>query len=246
MDNSIEMVETIHLSNLLQLLIGDQSQFCHLMLNQPDPMRFTLLLLGTIFICGWIHGASLGVKSSRKQFLSSIIKTPFTSLLALLITFPLLAVILYSTGSKLPIFSVLGLTLTPIALCSLILASGSPALTFFRLSCGYHFGKLMHVFAFGLSAFYGLLILHRIMGGLTSSEAYVINDAQRIFFFWSVIYSFTGAQVVWAMRPFLGEPGLPFEFIRKSKNGMNFYSAIFSSISQVLSESVEDEKKDES
>ena len=48
---------------------------------------------------------------------------------------------------------------------------------------------------------------------------------------WIALYSFVGAQLTWLVRPFLGNPGAPVEYLRPYAERLgldsNFYAAVF-------------------
>lgn len=56
--------------------------------------------------------------------------------------------------------------------------------------------------------------------------------ARLIFYTWTVIYSVVGAQMGWILRPFVGDPELPFELFRKRES--NFFEAFFQAIARLL------------
>jgi hypothetical protein len=56
--------------------------------------------------------------------------------------------------------------------------------------------------------------------------------SRRIFTFWLVIYGVVGAQMGWILRPFIGDPGLEFQFFRERES--NFFSAVFEALRNFL------------
>lgn len=50
--------------------------------------------------------------------------------------------------------------------------------------------------------------------------------ARRVFLAWLAVNLFLGAQLSWNLRPFIGSPGLPVEFLRANAFEGNFYEAV--------------------
>jgi hypothetical protein len=55
------------------------------------------------------------------------------------------------------------------------------------------------------------------------------DSAVRVLFAWLIANLFFGSQLSWVLRPFVGSPGLPVEFLRTEAFGGNFYEAVFHS-----------------
>ena len=55
----------------------------------------------------------------------------------------------------------------------------------------------------------------------------------RVFTFWLLIYGVVGAQMGWVLRPFVGNPDLPFEFFRSGRDS-NFFAAFFHAFGQLF------------
>jgi hypothetical protein len=86
--------------------------------------------------------------------------------------------------------------------------------------------KLMHV---GLIAFAGIaanLRLLQLLRGLGG----VPGTAGRVMFAWLAGNLFFGSQLSWILRPFIGSPGLPVEFLRATAFRGNFYENVFRSV----------------
>jgi hypothetical protein len=45
---------------------------------------------------------------------------------------------------------------------------------------------------------------------------------------------FFGSQLTWILRPFIGAPGLPVEFVRATAFKGNFYETVFHSLMRLL------------
>jgi hypothetical protein len=59
-----------------------------------------------------------------------------------------------------------------------------------------------------------------------------LGQARSIFRVWLIIYSLVGAQMGWILRPFIGNPRMPFEWFRPRSG--NFFQGLISSIHALL------------
>jgi hypothetical protein len=75
----------------------------------------------------------------------------------------------------------------------------------------------------GITANLRLLQLLRQLGGGKSV-------ALRVLFAWLAGNLFFGSQLSWVLRPFIGSPGLPVQFLRATPLKGNFYEAIFQTV----------------
>jgi hypothetical protein len=57
--------------------------------------------------------------------------------------------------------------------------------------------------------------------------------AWSIFRVWLIIYALVGAQMGWILRPFIGDPNLPFQFFRHREG--NFFQSVFSHLVSLFS-----------
>ncbi len=65
------------------------------------------------------------------------------------------------------------------------------------------------------------------MGGLTTQKA------ESVFRIWTVVFALVGAQMSWVLRPFIGNPNMPFEWFRERES--NFFLAVFKSLVSLFS-----------
>jgi hypothetical protein len=59
--------------------------------------------------------------------------------------------------------------------------------------------------------------------------------ARRVLVAWLAGNLFLGSQLCWILRPFIGSPGLPVQFIRPDAFHGNFYESVFRAIAHLLS-----------
>jgi hypothetical protein len=58
--------------------------------------------------------------------------------------------------------------------------------------------------------------------------------ARRVLFAWLAGNLFLGSQLSWILRPFIGSPTLPVEFLRDAAFNGNFYETVFRSALRLL------------
>ena len=54
------------------------------------------------------------------------------------------------------------------------------------------------------------------------------RHTRSVFACWMVVFAVVGAQMGWVLRPFIGHPGLPFEWFRERKS--NFFEAVLNAL----------------
>jgi hypothetical protein len=57
--------------------------------------------------------------------------------------------------------------------------------------------------------------------------------AARVLAAWLAVNMFLGCQISWNMRPFIGSPGLPVEFLREDAFRGNFYESTWAALTRL-------------
>jgi len=197
------------------------------------------------------------------QLAASTIKVPLLFVLTLAITMPSLYVSNALVGSRLAPAAVLRLLVAALAVMMTVLASLGPIIAFFSLSTtSYPFMLLAHVVVFAVSGTLGLSFLlqtlHRLSvappssveiaeipeapegaearanGPLDPMEGQVLGrHVKTVFRCWMVLFGLVGAQMGWVLRPFIGNPNLPFAWFRGRES--NFFQAVWNALSGLFS-----------
>ena len=236
------------LSELDRLLRGE--------FTRPDELRtgrvalpvrrlvLACLLLGAFYgLCMGLYSATGGREDSWKYLLASALKVPLLFLLTLAVTFPSLYVFAALAGSRLRLRDTLRLLVAAIAVNLGVLASFGPVTAFFTVSTdSYAFMIFLNVLFFALAGAVGLSFLNRAVGAVFPSpgrdteghDLAAPSDAtaraRRIFRVWLVIYVVVGAQMGWILRPFIGNPHLPFQAFRSR------WSNVFEFLARLLTD----------
>ncbi len=217
------------LSELDRLLRGE--------FTRPDELRsgqvrlptrrlvLACLLLGAIYgLCMGLFAATGGRDDSWKYLIAAALKVPLLFLLTLVVTFPSLYVFAALANSRLRLRDTLRLLVAAIAVNLGVLASFAPVTAFFTVSTdSYAFMIFLNVLFFALAGAVGLAFLNRAVSAVFPAQRAEgeagpapadSQRARRIFRVWLLIYVVVGAQMGWILRPFIGNPQLPFQAFR--------------------------------
>jgi hypothetical protein len=196
------------------------------------------------------------------QVLASMIKVPALFFLTLLVTLPSLYVFNALVGSRLTVGAVVRLLVATLGVIVAVLASLGPIVAFFSVSTtSYPFILLFNVVIFGVSGTLGMLFLLQTLHRLTLARPLSTPDVsaqspadplsetsgpldrlddrllsghvRTIFRIWMIVFALVGAQMGWVLRPFVGNPNLPFTWFRGRES--NFFQAVFHTVLSLFS-----------
>jgi hypothetical protein len=214
-------------------------------------LAVVLVLLGMVygFCMGWFALFNREAPEYR-QLVATMLKVPALFFLTLLVTFPSLYVFNALVGSRLTLPAMLRLLLAALGVILAVLASFGPITAFFSVTTtSYPFIGLLNVLIFSLSGFLGLAFLLRTLHRLSvarSEPPEVVpaepaaaapagaldrlegrapgREVKYVFYCWVVVFALVGAQMSWVLRPFIGDPTLPFAWFRQRQS--NFFEAV--------------------
>jgi hypothetical protein len=117
-------------------------------------------------------------------------------------------------------------------LVAFLIWNAPPLTTGTSHSVAYGLIKLTHVVVIAFAGIVGNGRLLRLLVGLAGGNRQV---AWRVLFAWLAVNLFLGSQLCWVLRPFIGTPFLPVQFIRPdiALQG-NFYENIFQTVVQLF------------
>jgi hypothetical protein len=195
-----------------------------------DKIR-AMLISSTSFLI--LYGAVMGSSHSLWQTISSGLKLPVLFLATLFVCVPSLYFFSLLFGSRQSLRQNLTLILTAVTVTAVLLLSLAPITLFFLLTTSeYQFFKLLNVAIFAVSGFMGVVFLWQGMKVVSGDSFEGASMRKWIIIIWMFVYAFVGSQMAWTIRPFIGDPGAPFEIFRQL--GGNFYSNIIFSIANLL------------
>lgn len=226
------------------------------------PIRVFVPMAGALgaiygFFMGW-YALSGPRPDALKQLVASTFKLPLLFLLTLLVTFPSLYVLNALVGCRLGFRAAMRLLVASIVVNLAVGASLGPILAFFTLSTSsYPFIVLLNVVLLGIAGIISLGFLRRTLRRLEEAalraeaaspepDASDPDDpfrppplprvtpgaAQGIFNIWVFIYAAVGCQMGWLLRPFIGNPDIPFTWFRD--RGGSFFVSVIHQIGRLL------------
>jgi hypothetical protein len=206
------------------------------------PGRFMLHVTVIVFGAG-LYGAAMGWWRAPQQALFVAIKFP---LIILLVTGGnalingLLAPLL---GLGIRFYQSFSAIVMSFAVTSAILGAFSPVMAFLIWNAPamtsnistqptYRLILLAHVLVIALAGTTGNVRLLQLLVHWSASRAI----AMRVMAAWLTGNLFLGTQLTWILRPFIGSPTLPVEFLRANAFHGNFYETIFRSVQQIFTQ----------
>lgn len=202
--------------------------------------RFALHL-GVIVLGAGFYGAAMGWWRDPRQALFVAVKFPLIILLTTAgnaLINAMLAPLLGLNISFRQSFSVMVMSFT---ISAAILGAFSPLIGFLvwnapTLTSGvtaspvYNFILLGHVGVIALAGATGNVRLFQLLEQIGGSRVV----ARRVLFAWLAGNLFLGSQLSWILRPFIGAPNLPVEFLRPAAWHGNFYEAVFNALRKIF------------
>ena len=95
----------------------------------------------------------------------------------------------------------------------------------------YNFVQLTQVVIIAFAGVASNIRLLRLLRALSGSA----SVARKVLFAWLAGNLFLGGQLCWILRPFIGSPALPVEFLRANAFHGNFYETVVRAIGHLLS-----------
>jgi len=190
-----------------------------------------------------LYGAAMGCWRSPVQAGYNLIKFPFVILATAFGNALLNGMLASLLGLNLPFRQSLMLVLMSFTIAGTILGSFAPIVLFILWNtpslagqteisrATYHLVQLTQV---GIIAFAGVAAnvrLARLLSALGGGQ----RVARRVLGAWHAGNLFLGSQLCWILRPFIGSPGLPVEFLRPTAFQGNFYETVFRALGNLLS-----------
>ncbi len=180
-------------------------------------------------------GAAIGSWRDPLQALYTAIKLPLILLLTTLGNGLLNAMLAPLLGLNLTVRQSLLAVLLSFTIAAVILGAFSPVLYFLV----WNTPPLEPGSRVNLSAYSFILVSQTAMiafAGMTANVRLVqlLREfsgsrviARKVLFAWLAVNLFLGSQLAWILRPFVGSPGLPVQFLRDDWLRGSFYEALF-------------------
>ncbi len=185
-----------------------------------------------------IYGATVGLWRSPLQAAYVAVKMPFVLLLTAFGNAILNGMLAQLMGTGLSFRQAFLAIVMSFAVAALILASLSPLVLFLLvntppLSRDGRGGDMMLIALVMTIAFAGIVANVRLLG-LIEFASRSRTTALRTLVAWLAGNLLLGSQVAWILRPYVGPPDLPVEFLRASPWQGNFFEAFFNALLRLL------------
>jgi len=228
-----------HPSEIATLLRGEVAIIAG-WLEQWNARRF-LLHVGIIIVGAGLYGAAMGWWRDPQQALFVAIKFPLIILLTTMGNALINAMLAPLLGLNIPFRQSFSAIVMSFTIAAAILGAFSPLIAFMVWNAppmssqavsipAYNLIKLTHVAIITFAGATGNARLFQLLVRLGGSRAV----AFRVLFAWLAGNLFLGSQLSWILRPFIGVPALPVEFLRTGALHGNFYENVFRSLQQIF------------
>jgi hypothetical protein len=199
------------------------------------------LHIAVIVLGAGCYGAAMGWWRDPHQALFVAIKFPLVILLTTIGNALINAMLAPLLGLNVPFRHSFSAILMSFTIAAAILGAFSPLIAFMvwnapvmtmKMPSGstYDFILLANVAVIALAGAVGNIRLFQLLLRLGGSRAVAL----RVLFAWIAGNLFLGSQLSWILRPFIGSPDLPVEFLRATAFHGNFYEAVFHSFTQIF------------
>jgi hypothetical protein len=209
---------------------------------EAGEIRALVLCLVAVLIGSGLYGAAMGSWRSPLQGLFVALKFPLILLLTTLGNALLNSMLAPLLGLRITLRESLLAILMSFAIAGAVLGAFSPIAAFITWNCppmhpdrqlsggAYSLLMLTHVVVIAFAGVVGTLRLSELLRSISPGPAV----ARRVLFAWLATNLFLGSQLSWILRPFIGSPILPVQFIRETALEGNFYETVFSSLMRLI------------
>jgi hypothetical protein len=199
-----------------------------------------------VMVCGPCYGLAMGsyasivghrtISEQLPQMIYSATKVPLLILLTLLVSIPSFFVINSLMGLRDDFMECLRAIVSAQAGLTIILASLLPLTLFAYVSLGqsetsYSAAVLLNALTFGAASISAQLLLRGYYRPLVLAD----RRHRWMIRFWIVVYAFVGIQAAYILRPFIGNPHQPPQFLRR-ESFENAYVKILELVGNLLHE----------
>lgn len=210
---------------ILTLLRGDVEAIRG-WIEERDSRRVALYV-AVIFVGAGLYGAAVGWWRAPLQAIYAGIKFPLIVLLTTLGNALLNGMLAALLGLNITFRQASIAILMSFAIASAILASFSPIVFFLVVNTpqnsAYSITLLVQVAIIAYAGIVANLRLLQLLERFSGSRPV----AWRILFAWLAGNLFLGSQLSWILRPFVGSPGLPVQFLRDNAMEGSFYESVY-------------------
>ena len=192
------------------------------------PVRSTLRLIGCVAVFGVAYGAVMGTFTGlspehRVQLLYSAAKVPLLLLVSFALSVPSFFVLnaLLGVADDFPA-AIRALAATQAGLTVILAAFAPFTAVWYLTSADYTAAVTFNGLMFLAASASAQILLRRFYGPLIRR-----NPRHRVLLAgWLVVYAFVAIQMAWVLRPFIGDPLQPPQFLRPEVFSQNAYEVV--------------------
>ncbi|HEX4342001.1 MAG TPA: hypothetical protein VH255_01335 [Verrucomicrobiae bacterium] len=231
----------LNFRHLATLLRGEAEVISHWAKSWNAPRL--ALHIAIIIVGAGLYGAAMGSWRAPEQALFVAIKFPLILLLtatgnALLngMLAPLLGLNIPFRQSFLSVMmscSIAAAILGSFAPLTAFLVWNAPPMSASHISGTYSFIMLAQVIVIAFAGLTANLRLYQLLVQFSGNKRAL---ARRVLIVWLAGNLFFGSQLSWVLRPFIGSPNLPVQFVRAKAFKGNFYEAVFHSFVNIFND----------
>jgi hypothetical protein len=191
------------------------------------------LVFGAVY--GGTMGSFGGIDGERSwQVVISAAKVPMLLMVSFGLSLPSFFVLNSLLGVRSDFHAVLRALMSSQAGLTVVLAALAPyTLFWYASSASYQWALLFNALMFAIASLAGQLLLwawYRPLLARATQHRWLLR-------IWLIIYAFVGVQMAWILRPFIGDPGMPIQFIRQDTWG-NAYIIVGRTIWETLAQAL--------
>jgi len=205
--------------------------------------QHTLICVAIIIAGAGCYGGAIGWWRSPQQALYTAIKCPLVMLLTASGNALLNGMLAPLLGVNIPFRQSFAAILMSFVITAAILGGFSPIVAFVIWNA-----PPLSAHSPAVTEIYGLLLMSNVLliafaGSAGNVHLFRLlslfshdrpNAAARVLVAWLAGNLFLGSQLSWMLRPFVGTPDLPVQFMRATPMSGNFYEAVFHNILRIL------------
>jgi hypothetical protein len=193
-----------------------------------------ILVCCAVIFCGSaLYGASVGLWRAPEQALYTALKMPLLIFLTAGANALLNGLLAQVLGSGLSFRHSAIIVLLSFTLASIILGALSPIVVFLLLnspalsSAGRSVGHSITLLSDVSFVAYAGIVANKRLLRLLQHVCTTPAAGRNVFWSWLAVNLLLGAQLSWILRPFIGSPGLPVQFLRDDPFRGNFFESTF-------------------
>jgi hypothetical protein len=198
--------------------------------------RHVATLVGSTIVFGAVYGGVLGSWHGSRLAIYVAIKIPLLMLSTAAITALFNWIVAALLGLPLRLPQSFALTIIPLAVAAIVMASLAPVAWLFTSSLPapsptqrtlHNLLYLIHTILLAAGGVTGTSTLRHALLAVCGGD---VGRARRIRVAWIAAYAFVGGEIAWLLRPFVGSVYLPVVFLRSDALQGNVYEFILTDI----------------